>query len=424
MRSMSLCMAVMFGTLLAGWSSSRAGDWPAFRGPSGNGVADAVNVPQRWSANDNIRWKIKLPRPGNGSAIIVGQQVLVTSAEDAQGHERSLIAYSLGDGKEQWRQTVRFEKTLPTHETNPYAGSTPASDGKVVVVWHASAGLHCCSLDGRPLWQRDLGEFRHIWGYGSSPIIQEGRVILQSGPGKKVFLAAYDIANGETLWEQSEPVEGDGSYTPDRRYTGAWSTPVPAVVDGKPQLIVAMPTRVIGFDPATGERLWWCAGLSHGGGDLAYSSPVVVGDMVFMTGGFGGPAMGIKLGGSGDVTDTHRLWRTEKSPQSIGTGIAYEEYVYRPNAGPGTIQCIDPGTGEEQWQSRAAGGNHWASIVLVKDLAYATNQEGATVIFRPSPENYQEVAQNELGEHTNATPAVADGCLVFRTFENLICIGK
>jgi outer membrane protein assembly factor BamB len=413
------------GLLLANFVSIvRGGDWPAFRGPKNDGVADASNVPAKWSAEENIRWKVKLPRPGNGSAIIIGKQVIVTTAEDAEGHERSLVSYDRGDGHELWKQTVTIDKTLPTHETNPYAGSTPASDGRVIVVWHATAGLHCYDMAGKPLWHRDLGEFRHIWGYGSSPIIHEGRVILQSGPGTKVFLAAFNIASGDTIWEKSEPVEGDGSYTPDRRYTGSWSTPVPAVVDGKSQLIVAMPTRIVGYEPASGELIWWCEGLRHGGGDLAYSSPIVTKDTVFMTGGFSGPAMGIKLGGVGDVTATHQLWRKEKSPQSIGTGVVVGDYVYRPNAGPGTIQCIDPKTGNEQWQHRGSGGSHWASIVLVNDLAYATDQEGTTVVFRPTPEKYDEVAQNSLHEHTNATPAVADGCLVFRTFENLICVGR
>lgn len=409
--------------LLSAGTFAGAGDWSAFRGPRGDGVADATGVPTHWSATDNIRWKTKLPRPGNGSAIVSGGRVFVTSAEDAEGHQRSLIACDLADGHELWKRTVVLDRTLPTHETNPYAGSTPVSDGKVVVVWHASAGLHCYDIDGQPLWQRDLGEFRHIWGYGTSPILHDGRVILHSGPGKKVFLAAYDLGSGDTVWEQDEPVEGDGSQTPDRRYFGSWATPVPVEVGGKTQLILAMPTRVNGYDPATGRLLWWCEGLRHGGGDLAYSSILAAGDTVFMTGGFSGPAMGIRLGGEGDVTATHRLWRTEKSPQSIGTGVVVDGYVYRPNAGPGTIQCIEPATGKVRWEHRA-GGEQWASIVLVGGLAYSTAQNGTTVVFRPSPEKYDEVARNELDEHINATPAVVDGGLLFRTFDHLLCVGK
>lgn len=401
---------------------AHAADWPAFRGPRGDGATDAVNVPVKWSTTENIRWKVKLPQAGNGSAIVVGPRVFVTSAEDPGGKERSLFAFDLKTGQELWKRTVTIDRVMPTHKTNPYAGTTPASDGKVVVVWHASAGLHCYDLDGKPLWQRDFGEFKHIWGYGSSPIIEDGRVYLHSGPGARIFLTALDAATGNTIWEQPEPVDGDGSNTADKRYFGSWATPVMTTMNGERQLLLSMPKRLNAYDPATGKLLWYSEGMGHKGGDLSYSSPLVVGDSVFITAGFGGPAMAVKSGGGGDVTTSHRLWRSEKNPQSIGTGVVVDGYVYRPNAGPGTIQCIDPQTGKVVWENRAAGGDHWASIVLAGGLAYATAQSGTTVVFRPMPEKYDEVAQNKLDEHTNATPAVVDGAIVIRTFENLVCV--
>ncbi len=412
-------LLVCLGLML---SQAHAADWPMFRGPRGDGTTDAVRVPVKWSANENIRWKVKLPQPGNGSAIVVGQKVFVTTAEDADGRQRSLVAYDLVFGKELWKQTVQVDRTMPTHKTNPYAGTTPASDGQIVVVWHATGGLHCYDLAGRPLWSRDFGEFSHIWGYGSSPVIEGGRVFLHSGPGARIFLTALDAATGDTLWEQPEPVDGDGSHTVDKRYFGSWATPVLTTVNNERQLLLSMPTRLVSYAPATGKILWFSEGLTHKGGDLSYSSPLVVGDAVFLTAGFSGPALAVKLGGSGDVTATHRLWQTPKNPQSIGTGIAVDGYVYRPNAGPGTIQCIDPQSGKVQWEDRAAGDNHWASIVFAGGLAYATSQSGTTVVFRPSPGKYDEVARNPLGEHTNATPAIVDGAIVIRTFDHLVCV--
>ncbi|HVJ84345.1 MAG TPA: PQQ-binding-like beta-propeller repeat protein [Caulifigura sp.] len=416
LRSGICCLA----TLLA--ANVQAADWPAFRGPHGDGTTEATSVPVKWSATDSIRWKVKLPQPGNGSAIVVGPRVFVTSAEDSEGKQRSLYAFDLQTGKQLWKETVTIDRVMPTHKTNPYAGSTPASDGNVVVVWHATGGLHCYDVEGRPLWHREFGEFKHIWGYGSSPIIEGDRVFLHTGPGQKVFLVALDLKTGDTLWQQEEPVDGDGSNTTDKRYFGSWATPVMTTVNGQRQLILSMPKRLNAYDPATGQLLWSSEGMGHKGGDLSYSSPIVVGELVFITAGFGGPAMGVKLGGTGDVTASHRLWRNEKNPQSIGTGVVVDGYVYRPNAGPGTIQCIDPTSGRVLWENRAGGGDHWASIVLAGGLAYATNQNGTTVVFRPSPEKYDEVAQNKLDEHTNATPAIVDGAVVIRTFENLVCI--
>ncbi|HVJ83038.1 MAG TPA: PQQ-binding-like beta-propeller repeat protein, partial [Planctomycetia bacterium] len=245
---------------------------------------------------------------------------------------------------------------------------------------------------------------------------------LHSGPGKRIFLAAFSPADGRTIWSTEEPVEGDGSNTPDKRYFGSWATPVVAKVGGKDQLVLAMPTRVCGYDPEDGKLLWWCEGLRHRGGDLAYSSPLLVDDLCVMTGGFGGPALAFRLGASGDLT-AKRLWRTERSPQSIGTGVVVGKHVYRPNAGPGTIDCLDPANGKVLWSHRAAG-EQWSSMVRVGDHVYSTAQNGGVVVFRPDPAKYDQIARSELGDATNATPAAVDGMLVFRGQKRLICVGK
>ncbi len=229
-----------------------AADWPAFRGPHFDGTTEATNVPVKWSASENVRWKVKLPQPGNGGAIVVGGRVYVTSAEDAEGRQRSLYAFQLADGRQLWKQTVAFDRKMPTHQTNPYGGTTPASDGKVVVVWHASAGLHCYDVDGKPLWNRDFGEFRHIWGYGTSPVIDDGRVYLHSGPGKRVFLAALDLKTGRLVGAGGAG-GWDGSETADKRYFGSWATPVIATVQGQKLLFLSMPKRLNAYDRPRGR---------------------------------------------------------------------------------------------------------------------------------------------------------------------------
>ena len=404
---------------------SSAADWPAFRGPTNRGVAAEKTAPVKWSAQENVRWSAPLPRPGNGSPIVIGSQVFVTSVEDAEGKNRSLYAFNADTGEKQWVRTVEFGKKMPTHDTNPYGGTTPVSDGKQVVVWHASAGLYCYDMQGKEIWKRDLGEFQHIWGYGTSPILYQGKVILNSGPGKRVFLGAYELATGKTLWETEEPSDGS---TPDRnaanQYQGSWSTPVVTKVGGKDQIVVMMPTRVVGYEPASGKIAWTCDGMRHDRGDLAYSSPVLVDDICFVTGGYNGVAMAFRLGGEGNLTELHRLWRTERQPQSIGSGVAVGGLVYRPNAGPSTIDCIDPKTGKVLWSERSPAGNHWGSMVQVGDLIYLTGQTGTTVVFKPNPQKLETVSVNPLDDATNATPAVANGRLYFRMNKGLVCVGK
>lgn len=399
-----------------------AADWTMFRGPDLNGISQESSVPTEWSADKDILWKAPLPQKGNGSPIVSQGKVFVTSAEDADGTKRSLYCFDEKTGEQLWVKTVDFGKKLPTHNTNPYGGTTPAADGERVAVWHASAGLYCYDYQGQELWKKDLGEFKHMWGYGTSPIIYKGKVILHTGPGVKAFVAAFDGKTGELVWQTDEPQEGDGEHNDEKKYMGSWSTPVLVTVDGEDQIIVPQPTRVVAYNPNDGKIVWFCEGIRHPKGDLAYSSAVIAGEICFVTGGYHGPALAVRLGGSGDVTATHRLWRNESQPQSIGSGVAVEDKVYRPNAEPGTIECIDVLSGKTLWQDRA-GGSQWASLVMAGGLLYATNQNAQTTVFKPNPESFESVATNRLGDGCNATPAIANGHIFIRTDSHLWCIG-
>jgi outer membrane protein assembly factor BamB len=410
--------------MVAPYRMTVAADWPSFRGPRGDGYAENDRAPTKWSDLENIAWKVRLPRPGNGSPIVSRGVVFVTSAQDEKGRQRSLYAFDRKTGKELWVQTVTIDKDLPTHETNPFCGTTPVANGERVVVWHASAGLYCYDFTGKELWKRDLGEYQHMWGYGTSPVLDGDRIVLHTGPGKKVSLMGLSLADGKTLWQHDEPVEGDGNYNATMKYMGSWSTPLIAKVGEATQIICPFPTRVIAFHPTDGKIAWICDGIRGPKGDLSYSSPIMVNDLCFLTGGFNGPSMAIRMGGSGNLTETHRVWRLEQNPQNIGSGIAHEGYVYRPNAGPGTIECIDPKTGNVMWTERAGGGTYWASIVAANGVMYATSQTGVTVTFRPNAKQFDLVAMNALEEPINATAAISDGQIFFRTAGNLICVGK
>jgi outer membrane protein assembly factor BamB len=400
-----------------------AGDWAQFRGPSGDGTTGEAEIPLQWGREKNIKWRTALPTPANSSPIVSRGRVFLTCADD-RGRKRSLFCFDRRDGKQLWQRTVDFDEVMPTHKTNPYCGSTPVADGERVVVWHGSAGLYCYDFDGRQLWAVGLGEFRHMWGYASSPIIHDGKVILHCGPGKRVFLTALDLQTGRSVWETDEPVKGDGQRNEKKHYVGSWSTPVIRKIDGRDQIVCAMTTRVNGYDPATGELIWSCDGLSGWRGELAYSSPVFAGDICVQVGGFGGPSMGFRAGGRGNITEQARLWRVEKNPQSIGSGVFANGHLFIPDAADGAIRCLDPRTGEEQWRRKAAAPAYWGSIVMAAGRLLVTNQEGETTVFAPNPEEYEELARNDLAEASNATPAISDGEIFIRTAAALYCIAE
>ena len=404
----------------------QAGDWPRYLGPTANGIAEGESdLPIDWSPEQNVKWKAELPDDGNSSPIVVSGRVFVNTAED-QGRKRHLFCFDRETGDELWVRTIEHDAVEPTHQTNPYCASTPVSDGERVIVWHGNAGMHCYDLGGSQIWSRELGDFRHIWGYASSPVIHDGKVIHLCGPGERTFLTALDLETGEMLWETPEP---GGSESNDGRYIGSWCTPVVVDVDGSPQILCGLPTRVNAYHPDSGRLLWSVGGVSSDRSDLMYASLVLNDDMAIALGGFGGPAQAFTLGGRGDMTITNRLWHTgfnHNSPQRIGTGIVVDGYLYLANAdNQASLQCLNVATGEVTWEiRRTEDGPHWGSLVLADGRFYVTGQNGVTRVFAPNPEEYEHITENNLGEESNSTPAISDGEIFLRTFRHVYCISK
>lgn len=398
--------------------AAQAEDWPAFRGPAGDGISSEKGVPLHWGPERNIKWKTPLPDRGNSSPIVSGNRVFLTCATDS-GASRGLYCYDRATGQLIWAKLVSYAGKDPTHETNPYCGSSPAADGKHVVVWHGSAGLHCYDYEGRPLWSRDLGAFKHIWGYGSSPVFLGEKIILNCGPSARTFVTAINVENGKTIWQQDEPGGASGEKGADE-WIGSWSTPVIAKIDGREQILVSLPYHVNAYDPADGKILWSCDGLDK----LVYTSPLIGDGIVVAMGGYHGPALGLKPGGSGNITASNRLWlTTTKNPQRIGSGIIVGRHLFMANE-QHIAQCIDVESGKDLWQTRMPEGTIWASLVRVGDRLYVTNQNGTTIVFRSNPEKFELLAENALGEPSNSTLAVSNGEIFLRTFEHLYCIGE
>ena len=170
-----------------------------------------------------------------------------------------------------------------------------------------------------------------------------------------------------------------------------------------------------------GGVLWSCKGLSCKRGDLAYSSPTIAGNVCLVTGGWEGPEFGIRLGGKGDVTKTHRLWRHLRRPSNCGSGVVVNGLMYIPDM-RGFVACVDPKTGERVWSTRVAKGQIWSSVVYAAGSLYVMNQRGTTIVFKPDPKKLSVVARNHLREATNSTPAISDGEIFLRTHEHLYCI--
>ena len=279
----------------------QAGDWPTWRGPNGNGHSNENNAPLKWSATDNVTWKVPLQEPGNSSPIVAGGKVFITQALE-NGKRRYLICFDRKTGDKLWQRETPYAEKEPTHKTNPHCAASPATDGKVVVATLGSAGMVAYDFEGKEIWRRnDLGPQLHIWGNASSPVpYANGKTFIQLwGPGKHVFLIAVDAASGKTVWKQDLPgAQGKEA----KHWYGSWATPVLRDNHGQDELLIGLPKRLAAFDPLTGKELWSCDGL----GDLVYNNPVFAGEHLLATSGYGGPALGVRVGkdASGNITGT------------------------------------------------------------------------------------------------------------------------
>ena len=254
-------LAVFFAL---GSSLASADEWPAWRGPTGDGRCAEKGLPVKWNAEQNVKWRIELPEPGNSTPIVWGDRVFVTQAV---GDRRTLMCFHRSDGRLLWQKGVATKNKEPTHETNPYCSASPVTDGERVIASFGSDGLYCYDLQGVEQWHRDdLGRLIHIWGNGSSPAIHGDHCFLNFGPGETTYLLAVDKHTGKTVWKHDEETGYGKPRTEDviggdadkATFIGSWSTPTIMKVDGEDQLLMSWPRRLAAYDPITGTEFWSC----------------------------------------------------------------------------------------------------------------------------------------------------------------------
>jgi len=427
--------------------SAAAGDWPAWRGPDGTGVSADTNLPLTWGANDGLRWRVALPDRGNSTPIVCGDRVFVTQAIEAE-HRRTLMCFSRSGGRLLWQSGVTWPDAEPTNRQNPYCSASPVTDGRRVVAYFGSAGLHCYDYAGKEMWHRDVGKVDSWQGSGSSPMLYRQLCILNAGPGTNAALLACNSDTGELVWTVTPP-KGRGGAAPDGRaptakvgdfdgammaadprgtggFLGSWSTPVVARSGGRDELLVVHPFDITAYDPQSGQELWTCGGLP----EQAFASPAVGEGIVVATGhkvaGGGTRATAVKLGGDGDVTGTRRLWQTDLPHDFVGSGVITGGHVYLVNQF-GSVVCLDLTSGrkvaERRLTAKQGRRGSWSSIVLAGGKLLVPNQSGNVFVLTASP-RLDVLAVNTLGDQTTcASLAVSNGNVFLRTYEALWCFG-
>jgi hypothetical protein len=416
-RTLVVCIAAV---LLATTTKTVAGDWPSWRGPSADGVSNETGMVTKWDAKTNVKWKAPLPDQGNSTPIVSGDRVFVTCAEK-KGSVRSLICFNRNTGDQLWKQSVKFAGEEETHRTNPYCAASAVTDGKVVVVWHGSAGVHAYSLDGKLKWSKDIGMFNHIWGNAASPVILDGQVLISAGPGVRHVLYSLSVTDGSINWQTELTKVQQAFDLQKKNFQGSWCSPVVIRSGGAKQIVLTLPLEMVGFNTSDGKRVWSCDGLSR----LAYNQPLFGKGLIVAMSGYQGPAFAMKLPGAnerGNLTSSHRKWVVKKNKQRVGSGVIVGDHVFILDE-PGIMRCIDLKTGESQWQARL-GGRTWSSMVYADSKLWVNSEAGVTHILEANTKELKVVAQNKIDELTRASPVFSNGDLFIRTYQHLYCIGS
>jgi outer membrane protein assembly factor BamB len=381
--------------------------WPDFRGPRGDGHSDAVGLPWQWSEQQNVVWKTPLPGRGWSSPVVWGDQVWMTTATE-DGHRLSVLAVDLHTGH-LIHELDLFEVSAPEpiDTTNSYASPSPVIEAGRVYVHFGTYGTACIATDtGKIVWARRDFPVDHQKGPGSSPILFENLLIFQCDGNDVQYLVALEKTTGSIVWRTNRSVDLSAR---DPDYRKSFSTPLLLEHDGQPQLVSTAAGAVFAYDPRTGRELWRVRYSGH----TNVARPVTDGRIAVINTGYARPQLwAVRLGGSGDITDSQVVWRATRSVPTKPSPLLIEGRLYLVTDLGGILSCLDAATGTEL-ASRRLGGNFAASPLYADGRVYLCNEEGRTIVVAPDDE-LSVLAENRLDDGFLASPAVAGRSLLLR----------
>jgi outer membrane protein assembly factor BamB len=406
--------AFLISVFLLNFPFLAVADWPQFRGPDGMGTSPDTGIPETWSDTENIAWKIPLPGVGASSPVVIGDKVFLTASEGgADDVRRHVMCLSLRDGKLLWDKTV--ESLLPEQskirEDHGYASSTPVATDDRLFVFFGKSGVFAFDHDGKQLWNTTVGSALNGWGSAASLTLHQNLVLVNASVESE-SLVALDQTSGKEVWK----VGG---------ITESWHAPVLAPgADGKTEVIAALNGELRAFDAVDGKPLWQC---KSGIGWYMCPMPLVRDGIVYAVGGRSGlGGLAVRTGGTGDVTETRRLWTLQKAT-NVPTPILHGGHLYFANDSTAVAHCVDIKTGEFVYSERLVPNPDgiYASPILIGERILYLGRGGQAVFIAAKPEFKvlsSAVLENRRGMF-NASPVIAGNRLLLRSNKFLYCIG-
>lgn len=406
-KSMSCVLALLGGLGVSPASTLIAEEhWPAFRG-NGDSQSTLSGLPVQWSLRGRSpgNWERRLPGYGQSSPVVWGDRIFVTAVSGEKKEHLHLLAVNLADGQILWQRDFAASQQIPDRDSVSRGAPTPVATADRVFVVFESGDVAALTHAGEVLWQRsfvnDYGELQGPHGYASSPVLVDNLLILQVAHAGPSYILALDTHTGENRWKVDHPSQ-----------TG-WSSPVAYDCGSQKGVIVSTAGLVRGLDPLTGEELWRVSAIQGN----STATPTVFQDLVVIgtseprggESGEGGrpprraPAtsenapdseavpqsppgcVAIRLGGTGDISETHVVWRADKVASGYASPVVAADCVYFVNR-VGGLQCVNLKSGQLLWQQRLPG-QVWASPVAHAGQVTFFGKDGAVISIPAGKEN-------------------------------------
>lgn len=399
-----------------------ADNWPNWRGPLGDGTALGTGYATSWSDTSNLIWKVDLPGVGGSTPAVWGDRIFVTCPSNQTETAENLVLCYDGSGKLLWQRDLGRERQ-GKHKKGSGSNPSPLTDGEHVYCYFKSGDLACLDFEGHVVWQKNLqrefAEDTLWWDLGTSPVLTENALVVacvQSGPS---YVVAFDKTTGDVMWKQDRMLDA-----PDEA-NQTYSTPIVTGSGENERLIILGADHVTAHEAKTGKELWRVGGLNptNNGYFRSISSPVLSDDLVIAPYARGGSLTAIRMGGRGNVTETHVVWSIDSPSSDVPTPAVSDGKVYV-LTDKGTVAAVDPQSGKTVWTGDLPKNRHAysASPVIADGKLYVVREDGTTFVLQT--DEFKVLAENVLNDQVVATPVFVNGRILLRAAEHLYCIGQ
>jgi outer membrane protein assembly factor BamB len=396
-------------------SYSRAGDWPEFRGPTGQGLYEGKPLPTEWDATKNVIWRTPIPGLGwSTPSIVAGRVYLTTAVPKDSDFSLRAICLDAESGKIIWDHEVFLEdgrNSPKPHTKNSHASPSPLLNDRKIYVHFGHQGTACLDLEGHIVWQNRELKYTPVHGTGGSPVLVDGTLIFSCDGASNPFVAGLDAATGALRWKTLR------SWDAIRKFS--FSTPLVITVNGQKEVVSPGSGGVAAYNPGDGHEIWK---VYYEEGYSVVPRPVFGHGMIYISTAFDSPVvMAIRADAKGDATDSHVAWQLKRgAPRNASPLLVGEElYLVSDN---GLASCVNAKTGKAHWQE-SIGGAYSASPIYADGRVYFASEKGQVTIVKAGTTFHVE-SKNNLDEQMLASPAAADGVLYLRTSKALYRIGQ